>query len=156
MKSWKLLWLFFPVTGALIFSTPFAAHSKDAEIPATFIGEWCSGDHEAGTTEYNYRLPSWTDDLQQDCAHSKILSIDGYYGGIRSENVINCDTILQVSKVHPDCAPSGCYYSVNVSAKCVDPAFTSYDNTTPTFTRTFELSRYKGNIYLKMPKSKRQ
>jgi hypothetical protein len=34
--------------------------------------------------------------------------------------------------------------------------FTSYDNTTPTFTQTFELSRYKGNIYLKMPKSKRQ
>jgi hypothetical protein len=152
----KLLYPIIIIVGLVLLGATFANSKDNAEIPATFIGEWCGEYNEDGTTEYNYRLPSWTDDLQQDCAHSKLLSIDGYYGGIRSENVINCDTILHVSKVHQDCAPSGCFYSVNVSAKCVDPALTSYTNTTPTFIQTFELNRYKGNIYLKMPKGKRQ
>ena len=99
------------------------------QMPIDFVGDWCGDDDAA-----NYVLPSWTTDGQ--CKN--ILSIDKY--GFHREKS-NCEPAE--IKVGKDSAPSGTTYTAIVTARCQ-----SDGPVTAGQLRTFEFSRYKGNLYV--------
>jgi hypothetical protein len=98
------------------------------QMPIDFVGDWCRDD----ATSTSYVRPSWTED-----GHCKnILSIDKY--GFNSENK-HCQPVkIQVGK---DTAPSGTTYTAKVTARCQPDGPVTADEL-----RTFEFSRYRGNL----------
>ena len=106
-----------------------ATAGSAVQIPIDFVGDWCRDD----AASY-YVLPSWTED-----GHCKnILSIGKY--GFYGENK-HCEPVkIQVGK---DTAPSGTTYTAKVTARCQpDGPVTAGE------LRTFEFSRYKGNLFM--------
>jgi hypothetical protein len=116
---------------AVAFVVAFS-HARAAEktMPINFIGEWCYSSQESKTTSYT--LPSWTEDGR--C--TKILSIEqwGFYGEGR-----HCEPVNE--RLTKDTAPSGTAYIAMVTARCQpDGPVTAGE------LKTFEFSRYKGNL----------
>ena len=119
----------------LVTLSTSSAYSAEKTMPIDFVGEWCSPTRDGNTT--NYTLPSWTDDRK--C--NEILSIDkwGFVFNLGGEKETYCNP--DAIRTKQDTAPSGTAYFVMISASCSLGSAPDRKNH-----RTFELSRYKGNL----------
>lgn len=101
-------------------------------MPIDFIGDWCSPFRNKGTS--TYMLPSWTDEGK--C--TDILSINKYGFHFNSDQ-IHCEPLNM--RLGTDTAPSGTAYTATFTARCQPDG-----PVTAGKLRTFEFSRYKGNL----------
>ena len=111
------------------------ARATEKTMPIDFVGDWCSPwrDDAAKNTAL-YTLPSWTEDGH--C--TDILSIDKYGFYFVSEKTY-CEPVNM--RLGKNTAPSGAAYTATVTARCQpDGPATAGE------LKTFEFSRYKGNL----------
>jgi hypothetical protein len=134
---------------AVVAMATAASADKPIPMPVDFVGEWCFADtifdgkrdrtgHEVAT--HNYRLPSWTDG---ECKRETILAIRPY-------DFMTGDLLCRPTKpvrVVEDRAPSGTGFASTVVAECYR---NGPINPSTAIRHTFEFSRYKGNIYMRV------
>jgi hypothetical protein len=119
------------VAAAVAISCGYA-NAADKTMTIDFVGDWCSPFRDKGMSMYT--LPSWTDEGK--C--TDILSINKYGFYFNSEK-IHCEPVnIRLGK---DTAPSGTTYTATVTARCQPDG-----PVTAGKLRTFEFSRYKGNL----------
>jgi hypothetical protein len=131
------------VIAATMIALTSAQARTEKILPMTvdFVGDWCFAGLDKN--EANYRLPSWQLHTSEGC--TKILSIGkwGFSGeGWLYFDYWSCFPIrMQLSQ---SSAPSGTTYIAMMTARCQPSGMEIAKGVL----KTFEFSRYKGNLYI--------
>jgi hypothetical protein len=116
-----------------------SAHAAEPIMPVYFAGDWCLREDSARLTDY--RLPSWAKD--GECSHDKILSVDA--GGFGDDNIV-CELTKAVRvRIYPT-TRGMTQYTALIVARCNEDAANNPNAIRKL--RTFEFTRYKGNLWI--------